>query len=301
MNKHEEAKLSMYESVLAFLTEPAHVAIYAASSGVNGAVAKLQAKVDKLHEYHQGQMQTSKGATVTKDSKRMELLDEIMLAANALKSYGYDVQNYEIAGQATLNKSVVAKLPDTELSTKGKIIYALANNNMAAVANYNYPAAKLPVLAAAISSFEANMQTPKHIIGSKKTNTAYLKAGFTDTDKYLQEVLDPAILTYSETQGQFVSDYFNVRVIFDVGGQKLSAKFTVSESVNNGALAHVRITIMPGDVRKKTSALGKSLVKGLAEGSYTATLSKPGYVTQVKSFNVVSTETAVVTVSMVAG
>lgn len=298
MTKTEESVRSMFIAVRDYMV--AQTAIWTASAGATTAVTALTNHITKIDTYSMGQQTDTKGVTITKGTKRDSLVSKIIKVANGLVALGNATGNFTLSGQAKVNKGKLDTMPDTELVDKGTTIRTAGNTNIAALADYNILPADITALQNAIAAFNTDIQKPKNTIGQKKTSTTLLKNEFKLTNTHLENVLDPIVRTYNETQPVFVSDYFNSRIIFNSGYTKVPLRFIVDDSVNHLPIANVQILIQPGDIKKKTTEQGNAIVKSLAGGAYTATLSKLGFVTQNINVNITDGETTTKVVSMVA-
>lgn len=298
MNKFEESSRSMYIAVRDYLNT--EIGVWTASAGMTAAVTQLSTHITNIDTYSMGQQEDTKGVTITKGTKRDALVSKTIKVADALRAFGNATGNTTIAGQAKVTKSGLDKMPDTLLSDKAQAIRNLGNTNIASLADYNVLPADITALSAARTAFNQDIQKPKNVIGTKKTNTTNLKNEFKATVAHLENVLDPLVRTYNETNSSFVLSYFNNREIFNIGSEKVAVRFTVDDSVDHLALANVQILVTPGDIKKKTTEKGSAQIKTLATGSYSAAFNKAGFVTQNVGFYVNAGETTQVVVSMVA-
>ncbi|MBK8487877.1 MAG: hypothetical protein WAU21_03070 [Chitinophagales bacterium] len=277
-----------------------NTAIWTASSGMTTAVTSLTTHIDNIDTYSEGQQEDSKGATTTKGIKRDTLVAKIVKVADGLRSFANATGNTTLAGQSKVVKSQLDGMPDTILSDKAQSIRNLGNTNIAGLADYNVLPADVTALNTARTAFNADIQKPKNIIGTKKANTTNLKNEFLATIALFDNVMDPLVRTYKEAENTFVLEYFNNREIYNIGSVKVAARFTIDESVDHMPLALVQILVTPGDIKKKTTEKGSALIKTLATGSYNAAISKAGFVSQNTTFYVNAGATTQVLVSLVA-
>ncbi len=298
MNKFEESSRSMFIAVRDFLVT--NTAIWTASTGMTNAVALLTTHIVNIDTYSEGQQEDSKGATTTKGIKRDTLVAKTVKVADGLRSFANATGNTTLAGQSKVTKSQLDGMQDTILSDKAQSIRNLGNTNIAGLADYNVLPADVTALNTARTAFNADIQKPKNIIGTKKANTTNLKNEFVQTIALFDNVLDPLVRTYKEAENTFVLEYFNNREIFNIGSEKVAVRFTIDDSIDHMPVELVQILVTPGNIKKKTTDKGAALIKSLGTGTYNAALTKAGFETQNITFYVNSGATTQVVESMVA-
>ncbi|MBK6730752.1 MAG: hypothetical protein IPG60_07230 [Bacteroidetes bacterium] len=298
MDKRQESVRSMYIAVRDYLVT--NTAIWTASTGMTNGVATLTTYIDTIDTYSQGQQADTKGITNTKGEKRDSLVSNILSVAGALVSYGKSTANSTLIGQAKVTKSQLDGMADTILSDKALTIRNLGNTNIAGLADFNILPADITALQAARVAFNADIQKPKNVIGTKKASTTALKDQFDGANLHLELSLDQLIRTYNATEHDFVLGYFNNRTIFNIGSEKVAVRFIVDDSVDHLPLGLVKILVTPGDIQKKTTEKGNAQIKTLADGTYNVEFSRPGFVTQNATFYITFGATTNVVASMVA-
>jgi hypothetical protein len=117
--------------------------------------------------------------------------------------------------------------------------------------------------------------------------------------------IDKLVAMVQTAQPNFYQEYGNVRKIISTGNGSFALQASATELNSGEPISKATFTFAPSNgllksaatngkdnIVKKTAAKGKFNIKSMPEGTYTVTITKPGYKDQIITMNVVSGELA---------
>jgi hypothetical protein len=117
--------------------------------------------------------------------------------------------------------------------------------------------------------------------------------------------IDTLVEVVKVSQPNFYNEYRNVRKVISTGNGSFALKGSATELNSGDPVAKATFTFAPtngllksavanskDNIVKKTAAKGKFNIKSMPEGTYTVTITKPGYKDLVVTVSVVSGELA---------
>ena len=244
------------------------------------------------------------GNITAKNQIRATLITQTMDVIRKTVAYATVVNNSVLFEQVKYTESAVNKSSDSNLTSISQVVHDAANANAAALVAYGVTAANITTLQATIISFIAAI--PKGRVGTTdgEEATQLLATLFkTLTDTWTK--IDTLVEVVKVTQPNFYSEYQNVRKVISTGTGSFALQASAKELNNGEPISKATFTFAPSNgllksaatngkdnIVKKTAAKGKFNIKSMAEGTYTVTITKPGYKDQFVTVNVVSGELA---------
>ena len=267
----------MYLAVKKCLTD--YNAVWAALAGIASVVTLFFSKITLIQNTENRQQKSSKGATTTKKEKRLALIELLLVVIGGIKSYAKDVNDEELYSNVNFTESDLEHLGDSLLIDRANLILGIANTNAANILSKGITAVMLGDLLTLITQYETAVSGPRNVISDKKSATEQLITQFSDTDELLNDNLDNLILQFKTTNNDFFLNYFNNRIIIDLGTQHTRLGGTVTDSEGN-PLEGVLVRADEADLEEVTDAGGEYLFKPFIPGDFTVTVEKDGFVTK---------------------
>jgi len=215
MNKTQENKRTMYESILSLLTvnatKTATVPAFAVSEAAfRSIVARIEAKSQQYNN-------ATAGKVKAKQDAEAKLIAATLAMAAALFAYGRKQKDAEMKAKADISETALRSMRDTELITQSNAILALVNSNLQALADYGVTQAVASEFQAKIASFTAALGSRESSVAERVGARTSLGDLFKQADELLAEELDQLVELLRASEPQFHTEYFAARVVKDLG------------------------------------------------------------------------------------
>jgi hypothetical protein len=128
------------------------------------------------------------------------------------------VDNRTVFAAADVDPSDLENLRDAELTDVAQAQHDLAEEHVAALADYGVTAAMLTELQSAIDAYDAMVGKPRAERAKRKTATDAVPSEIRRADKILDEQIDRLMRGVEAAAPEFVEAYRNVRNIAQSGG-----------------------------------------------------------------------------------
>ena len=307
MTSKQESKFSMHLVARDYLVANAAITAtlpnYAGFfSGVSGGIVQIQT-IRALQEADKTSI------TGNKSQLKANLIVLAMDVSRKVVAYATIVNNTELLQEVNYAESDLKKCADTILKDRCQVIYDRANANVAALATYGITPAINANLLTAVNAFNAAIPKPRLGITDKKRATEQLALLLKEVDDNLAKI-DVLVEIVKVSQPTFYSKYKTARKIIATGVGTLSVKGKITDAESGEGLKGARVSFAAdasdGIVKtgsgaakvKKSAEQGGFNIKSLAEGSYTVTVSKPGYKDAVVTVYVTDGALSVVDVAL---
>ncbi|MBK7556474.1 MAG: hypothetical protein IPI55_18330 [Flavobacteriales bacterium] len=215
MNNTQENILTMCYAADKALDK--HTAAWTPHVPFAAAVAEFKANLDAWENAAERQAINLKGFAMRKRTKKKEMVEVAYGIARVVFAYAEDTSNPPL--QETVNYSV-AELStgrDAFVGQRCQGIHTAANGVIASLAPYGILPADLTALQAAIDAYLATVAEPRHAVTERKGATAEIDVLTRNTSKLLERRLDPLMEEYRSTDPTFYQEYFDARIIIDLG------------------------------------------------------------------------------------
>lgn len=212
MTKRQEAKLGMYEAILALCTQ--NGVIVALILAFSNAVAELADIVKEIKKV--AQVQTKKGSgSENKKTDQDTLCDLIKSMADAVYAYATKIGDGVLRQSVKYSLSELKNLKDEQLPTTSKEIYDIAKPLAAELADFGVVTQDFTDIENALTSYGNTVTDPSTVIGHKKTATSNLSDLYKAADTVLKTIMDKTIGKFKKNNPDFFKDYKNLRAIKD--------------------------------------------------------------------------------------
>jgi hypothetical protein len=276
MTTRQENKLSMYLATKKCLSD--NNALWVVFPGIASVVTLFFSKITLIQNTENRQQKSSKGASTSKKEKKIALIDMLLVVIGGIKSYAKDVNDEELFSSVDFSQSELEKLGDSLLIDRANLIIGIANANAANILDKGITAVVLGDLQTLITEYENAVSGPRTVISDKKTATAQLAVLFAQTDELLKDNLDGLILQFKIPNNDFYRNYFNNRIVLDLGTQHTRLGGVITDSEGN-PLEGALVTAVGADLEEVSDGEGIYLFKPFIPGDFTITVEKEGFET----------------------
>jgi hypothetical protein len=298
MTNIQESKYSMEIGLRDFLNKNASITSKLPAFGI--LFTQYNSNLNEIQDLSKQQEVDKSGISENKNLLHADLVAKALDVSRKTESYA-TMNNHTILAKAVhYSETDLNKSSDLKLTDRALIIHDKAFENIAALADYGVTKDMLTDLKNAIVLFDAAIPAPRTGITESKqvTNqiTRLLKANDVLLNKFdlLMEVIhlsEPA----------FYSEYKDQRKVINTGKGSLVLIVTVIDAETGDGIKGAKFTITPHDetlkgtavkneqpLVKTTAKKGRFNIKSLSDGTYYATVVKPGYKKQELTLDVSS-------------
>ena len=298
MNQRQVNHVSMYGSVATNLNNNA--TIYSSNTIFVNAVNTFKSKVTALGALQLGQINHSKGITVTKEQAKQKLITLTIDHAEAGSAYAAATRNTTLQQNLKITTKYLENLQDAQLAPACQDIYNLINPIMGSLTGYGVTTTTLTNLQTAVGTFIPMVGQPKDARSTAKAFTTAIEQHILDIQIFLEQQLDPLMRQYKISQQTFHDSYHSDR---KMGGKHHRTTVTLKGLIitaGNQPIKKADVKILSSTRKKKvTKADGKYQFARLHPGSFTVQVSAKGYATQNKSVTQATPGTVSVTITLV--
>lgn len=222
MTDTQEAKLGMYETVIAFLIIQAYIAIWSGNAKITAAKTWLESAITRIRLHSMVQKADHKGLTSAKKQYAGELVIAILKVIDGLVPYATHTHNADLLSVVRIPKSVLDKAKDNDLVDYANLIYDKAEPLTHELADFNVTEADILNVKTKTGIYTIAIPAKRVSDVDRSLATDNLKFEFANTSKYLRETFDNLMLQYRTSNPDFYSGYLKAREIINVGTRKAS-------------------------------------------------------------------------------
>ena len=289
----------MFENVLG--TMDAYAADWTSNTVISGIVSNLQNGVNALLEGEQDQKAGSIIATEKKTQARTTLEETAVAISNAGKAYAVAANDIDLKGVCRLTVTKLRNAKDVDLIAYCQNLYDSINSSSANLAPYGASVANITALQTAITNFTTLTGKPATAISAVSAATQSIAVQVKNLKTLLNDQLDPLMTQFKTSNVNFYNQYESSRVIHDIGVHHTVILKGFIYGEGSVALAGALVKLTGSAVRQKiTEAGGLYNFIRLHTGTYTCTISAPGYVTQTTTITVIQNGTVETNFTLVA-
>lgn len=280
MNSKQEARLNMYDAVLAHCD--ANAAIVATVPAFQTAVNNFEDIVDDLRQAAQDEISATTGYALDKAEQRKNLSQLTLDMSGAIYAYAASVNNLVLREQVHITPSDLLRLKDELLGPACSNIVDAANANAAALVPFGVTAAKITVLEDAIDDYISAVPAPRNAVANRASIAESIRQYFKSADELLKKQIDKLAVQFQSTHPNFYNAYRSNRVILDPASSATQVSGTVTDQWTNNPVADVIIQVVDQAYSTTTNSDGEYILKIPVPGEYNITFSKTGYVTKTE-------------------
>jgi hypothetical protein len=215
LNKTQENKLSMYDTVTAFLD--GNEAIVSTVPALVTAKADLATNVEKIRAKGSEKRDSTQGKTQNKYDAEEAMVNAVLEIASPLYSVARRAGDNELKGICDVTEYKLKRMRDTELESRARTIQAKATDNAAALADYSITAEMITALSGKIDAYHAAIGEQGRGMAVRSGATQTLAELFQVADEVLCEDMDKIVERLRTSEADFYGKYWSARVIKDLG------------------------------------------------------------------------------------
>jgi hypothetical protein len=270
------AKLNMYRAVESHCDS--NTGVISATPAFQNAFTVFKTKIATIDTTGQQKNTPLKGITVDKENLKQTLCQRASDVANIVYAFAAATSNSALKEEVNFPISKLARMKDTELAQICRQIHDKAfANKVPLQLNYGLTPQMLTDLQAAIDAYAAATPKPRTAMSQRKTLNASLRQLFKEADEVLLDQMDRLVVTFRESNPDFVTTYENARIIIDPSTTTTQLKGTVTKAADNAPVAGATVTIVETGKTAKTTTTGKYTIKPLAPNKYTVKVTATGF------------------------
>ncbi len=215
MNARQTAKLTMYRAVELICNNNA--TITKSNAAFKAVFAIFVSKIAVLLASQTVVSKQTKGIVTDKKTLKKILAKNAADIAALVFSYATRTKNQTLKQIVNYAMSDIEKLAAELVVPTCANIKKAAEDNLKDLADYGVTAAMLTDLQTDMDNFSGASPKPKVAKATKTTENANIKSTIKEVDALLKDEMDKLIVNFKKNNPDFVSDYFNARVIIDPG------------------------------------------------------------------------------------
>jgi len=215
MNARQTAKLAMYRAVELVCNNNA--TITKKNAAFTAALAIFVSKITILLNSQTVVSKKTKGIVTDKKTLKRILAQNAADLAALVFSYATRAKNETLKQIVNYAMSDIEKLAAELVTPTCENIIKAAEDNLANLADYGVTAAMITAVQDDMDNFSGASPKPKASKATKTTENANIKATVKEIDGILKDEMDKLVVNFKKDNPNFVSDYFNARVIIDPG------------------------------------------------------------------------------------
>jgi hypothetical protein len=235
------------------------------------ALAAVKAKMVLINSYNQVGGGTTTGVTIDTNLLRKTMTGMAFKCARGTLGYANSVNNNTLKALVNFSESELNKIVKEDVDDTCQGIHDAANDNAAAVLNYNVTATDITDLQAAIDIYRLASQNPRQAkITKAQANeqaSNMVREGIRDL---LAGQMDVMVDTLKLTNNEHWKAYRQAREIINLGSTSAKVRGTVTRE-DGAFLSNVTFTIL----ETGTDSIVKSVITD-AEGKFNASQLPPG-------------------------
>lgn len=227
MKNAQENKLSMYYAVQKVCNTASP--IWSGLPGFVTAFNGFETNIIKIKSAIEVQETKLKGIALKKEQLEDLMIDKALEVAHAVFAYATDQLDLALKEKMNFTRSEFKRTRDSVIIEKCQLIHDEASAIVGSLASYGITPATLTMLSTRINDFSGNVAAPRTSITERKGATMELVELFNESDLILKSKLDKLMEQFKTTQPKFYNQYFNARIIIDLG-----TRFDKEEEVDDG-------------------------------------------------------------------
>ncbi|MBL8001613.1 MAG: hypothetical protein JNL05_06590 [Flavobacteriales bacterium] len=217
MKKNEENRMSMFYAVAQVCEK--HSSVYGGLVPFVNAYGEFRVNLGALEGAVKRQELSLVGVALDKRTKRARMLGRAQAVANSVFAYAEDQGDAVLQAKVNYTPSSLGKGRDAVVGQRCQGIHAEATTALADLGAYGVSSDDLENLQKAIDAYVATIGSPRSALTVRKGATAEISALVKDSLKILNNRMDKLMIEFAESAPAFHQEYFDARMILDMGGR----------------------------------------------------------------------------------
>jgi hypothetical protein len=275
MNKVNETRLFMYESVIAYCNNNA--ATTALVPAFQTALTAFQTVVGQINDTAQMEANVITGITSAKIKSKATLCDQAANLSAAVFAFASTTNNDQLKEEVGFSITDIKRLSDEMLVPTCANIRDAANANITALATYGITDAIVTDFQTAITDYKAKVVSPRNAVSQRSAYSTALSKFFEQANGILKDQLDKMALQFKTTAVGFYVVYRNNRTLIGPGTSATQITGTVTNSVTHLPLPGATVEVVGQPLKTTTNMQGFFILKTVSPGSRSIKVNIAGY------------------------
>lgn len=296
MKKHLEDILSMFIEADGVMTDWS--AVWEENAPMVTTMGLIRNNINAIQAERAIQEGGTQGFTADKAQKREALSNAIIVIAGALHAYASVGGNAMLKKDSNILPSKLERAKDTEVHYLGTKILELATTNLLALAPYGVLQATLDDLESKIDAYRLVLESPMQQKDRIRAATVRIETLISETENLWADRIDRPIIMYKSSHPEFITQYFEARLIKDSPTTKVAARGHVQDSATQLPLYNVQVNLLETDEKHYTSVKGNFRYINAPEGPLNFEFTLVGYAPHVEPVLHLPGETVEMTINL---
>lgn len=232
------------------------------------------------------------------------VVKDVMDASRRMQAYAANKKDNALLKDTKFTDTEVSHLKDVDLTKTAKTMYNIVNERLSELTPYGLTADTQATLMNDIALYEASNPQKENELLDQKNVTIALSENYKTADEIVAN-LDKLVEIVRYTEAKFYADYKALRKVeVPTDVVQLIAKITDAETGAGIPNATVTLTLTDSSLAtiiKQTAEKGGFQIKTIANGIYTISVVKLGYLSQTLSIIITGDEPYSLNVKLVKG
>jgi Carboxypeptidase regulatory-like domain len=275
MTSKQEAKLNMYNAVIAFCNQN-EITVAEIPAFVT-ALENLAAKKSQIDDTAQQEAIIITGITINKANLKSTMVASATSIASAGFAYATSVNNPVLKEKFKFTSSDFQRFKDDELPLIVQNIHDNANSVAAQLVAFGITAPMITAFQTQITNFSNAVPSPRNAAAQRKALRELLVTYFKEADLILKEQMDKLALQYKTSDPEFYNSYRNNRIIVNAPTSASQAAGIIKLLNADAVIAGVAVTVTGQPYNTTSGVDGSYSLKIPVPGLYTINFTKAGY------------------------
>lgn len=276
MTSKQEAKLNMYNAVLAFCSQNA--VVVAVIPAFTAAVNNLIAQKNQIDDTAQQEAIIITGITINKANLKKIMVASATNIASAGFAFATSTNNSVLKEKFKFASSDFQRFKDDELPLIVQNIHDNANAFAPELVAFGITAPMLTSFQTQITSYINAVPSPRNAASQRKALRELLVTYFKNADLILKEQMDKLALQFKTSDPEFYNAYRNNRIIVNAPTSASQVAGTIKILNADPVIVGVAITVTGQPYNATSEIDGSYSLKIPVPGLYTINFAKAGYV-----------------------
>ena len=203
----------MFQTTLNFLD--ANNSIWSGTAAFADAVTRAKNGATAIDTAADTQETPTSGVTGDKAQARNELEEQVLAIADQLSALAVKNGDNDLAAKVEMTKSSLDKMTANQLEQTAERVASLANDNIAALADFDVAAADVTALNTALAAFSTIKDSPRQAAVGRKAQTQSLPQLIADVRSIFRNEIDKLVTKKKKANPDFYAGYFAARIILN--------------------------------------------------------------------------------------
>lgn len=211
MTQNQNNIRTMFETTINFLDD--NNAVWSGTTAFADAVTRAKAGTDAIDSAVDTQQTPTSGVTDDKADARDELEEQLLATADQLSALAVKNGDNDLGAKAEMTKSSLDKMKANDLEQAAERVAGLANDNLAALADFDVTAADILALNTARTAFADAKDSPRQAAVGRKTQTMSIPQRIASVRSIFRNEIDKMVTKKKKNNPDFYAGYFAARII----------------------------------------------------------------------------------------